>query len=349
MSKISFIVPIYNAEAYLPQCVDSLLAQTHQDFEIILVDDESPDNCPEICDTYAEKDTRVKVIHQKNGGVCEARNAGIRCATGDWIYFVDSDDWLENNAGELMLKTAQETGADCVMIAHNEHKNGVMRSCQLFSKPLTLDKPEEIIELQKYTIYPSVSRLPYTGTRSGYAALWSKFVKAGIIQENGVFFNSNTKGLFEDGLFSLQVLDHVTKMVYIQTPLYNYRIQEASLIHGYRKNGDDLLKSSFQELENYLRTTKKWDAFAQAYYIRAVAFFAGFLSRYLFHPDNESKTGFKEMKKLLKSEPFCTSFQKVNRNLLESKHKIVYYCVKCRLYICLKLYAWLSLHWKKMK
>ena len=92
MPKISFLVPVYNVEKYIDQCITSILNQTFRDFELILVDDGSPDNCPSICDKYAERDARVKVIHKRNAGVSEARNSGIEAPTGELAYFVDSDD-----------------------------------------------------------------------------------------------------------------------------------------------------------------------------------------------------------------------------------------------------------------
>lgn len=97
--KISVIIPVYNVEPYLHQCVDSVLSQTYKNIEVILVDDGSPDNCPAICDQYAEADARVKVIHQKNGGLSAARNAGVQCASGDYITFLDSDDFWGNSEG----------------------------------------------------------------------------------------------------------------------------------------------------------------------------------------------------------------------------------------------------------
>ena len=92
---ISVIVPIYKVEPYLHRCVDSILAQTYQNIEVILVDDGSPDSCPEICDEYAAQDERIKVIHKANGGLSSARNAGLDAASGDWVSFIDSDDWIE--------------------------------------------------------------------------------------------------------------------------------------------------------------------------------------------------------------------------------------------------------------
>ncbi len=109
---ISVIVPIYNVAAYLPRCVDSILAQTYKNLEIILVDDGSTDNCLEICQQYAQKDNRIKVIHQENKGVSAARNAGLDNMHGDFVAFVDPDDWLAENAYEILIDLHQKTGAD---------------------------------------------------------------------------------------------------------------------------------------------------------------------------------------------------------------------------------------------
>ena len=103
MPGISVIVPVYMVEKYIHRCVDSILAQTCTDFELILVDDGSPDNCGAICDAYAEKDKRIVVIHQKNGGLSSARNAGLRRATGSFIAFVDSDDCIHQEMLEVLI------------------------------------------------------------------------------------------------------------------------------------------------------------------------------------------------------------------------------------------------------
>ena len=112
MSVVSIIVPIYRAEKYLNKCVQSIVDQTYKNLEIILVDDGSPDNCPAICDAWAKKDSRIRVIHQRNGGFSAARNAGLDAATGTYIQFVDSDDWIEPNMVEALVIYAQQTHAD---------------------------------------------------------------------------------------------------------------------------------------------------------------------------------------------------------------------------------------------
>lgn len=116
---ISVVVPVYKVEAYLHRCVDSILAQTYKHLEVILVDDGSPDSCGEICDSYLEKDSRIKVIHQKNGGLSAARNAGLEIASGQYILFIDSDDWIKPELCENVLKEAVLHDADIVVFGYS--------------------------------------------------------------------------------------------------------------------------------------------------------------------------------------------------------------------------------------
>ena len=115
MSTVSIIVPVYKVEDYIRECLDSILAQTYPDFELILVDDGSPDDCGRICDDYAKGDNRIKVVHKVNGGISSARNAGLEVAKGEWIMHVDGDDWIEPDMIESLIEAAQITGADMVI------------------------------------------------------------------------------------------------------------------------------------------------------------------------------------------------------------------------------------------
>ena len=115
MPKISIIVPVYNVEEYIHRCIDSILAQTFTDFELILVNDGSPDQCGKICDEYAENDSRIKVIHKKNGGLSDARNAGLEIAQGEYIGFVDSDDYIEHDMYEKLIEACKEDNSQLAM------------------------------------------------------------------------------------------------------------------------------------------------------------------------------------------------------------------------------------------
>ena len=118
MKTFSVIVPIYGIEAYLCQCVDSLLEQSYENFELILVDDGSPDRCPEICDSYARKDQRIRVIHKPNGGLVSARQAGIEVATGEYVVNVDGDDWVSPRMLEEFALRIAQSNADIIMVSH---------------------------------------------------------------------------------------------------------------------------------------------------------------------------------------------------------------------------------------
>ena len=114
MPLISVIVPIYNVEKYLDRCVDSIINQTYKNLEIILVDDGSPDNCPQMCDDYAKKDSRIKVVHKENGGLSDARNVGMEVATGEYVSFIDSDDYISLDFYETLLETIVDNDSDIV-------------------------------------------------------------------------------------------------------------------------------------------------------------------------------------------------------------------------------------------
>lgn len=143
MPKISIIVPIYKAEAYLHKCIDSILSQTFTDYEIILIDDGSPDNSGQICDNYANKDSRIKVIHKKNGGVSKARQSGLDNARGEYLIHVDPDDWIETTMLEELYSKAIETDADMVFCDYYENQGETQK--YVTQKP-TKETPECVLE-----------------------------------------------------------------------------------------------------------------------------------------------------------------------------------------------------------
>ena len=120
MPLVSVVVPIYNVELYLKECVDSILSQTYKNIEVILVDDESPDLCGKICDDYVAMDGRIKVVHKKNGGLSDARNAGMKVATGDLITFVDSDDYISKDFVKILFEAMSENNSDIAIAKYEE-------------------------------------------------------------------------------------------------------------------------------------------------------------------------------------------------------------------------------------
>lgn len=140
MPKISVIVPVYNVEKYLGRCIDSILNQTFRDFELILVDDGSPDKCGEICDDYAKKDDRIKVIHKKNGGLSDSRNVGIDIARGECISFIDSDDWIHADFLNTLYSNMKEDNVDIAVVGFHKEWDNKKEQSIVFEKKVYFDK-----------------------------------------------------------------------------------------------------------------------------------------------------------------------------------------------------------------
>lgn len=167
---VSVIVAVYNIEEYLPRCVDSILAQTYEKLEIILVDDGSTDKSGRICDEYAEKDSRIQVIHKKNGGLSDARNAGMDIATGEYIGFVDGDDWIDRDMYRAMYEACEKENAQIAACRYKQiTKSGVIDASTGNSVSLSKIEALEIYICgdERYLIYNSV---------------WSKLFSAELIQ-----------------------------------------------------------------------------------------------------------------------------------------------------------------------
>lgn len=206
--KVSIIVPIYNVEKSLYRCVDSILKQTLKDIEIILVDDGSSDKCPEICDKYQLIDERVKVIHKNNGGVSSARNAGLQIATGDYVGFVDSDDWIEEDMYEILLYLANKYEAQMV-------------SCKFIDEVENeINNNERIVETEEECIYSGeklYSAILNSKLMGGYAC--NKIFRRNMIE----YYFDEELSQCEDHLFSVKYLSNVRCAVYTNRGLYHYQ------------------------------------------------------------------------------------------------------------------------------
>lgn len=235
---ISVIIPIYNVEKYLAKCIESVLGQTYKNLEIILIDDGSPDNCGKICDKYAYSDRRIRVIHKQNGGVSSARNAGLDIATGEWIYFLDPDDWIEIDTMEKVLKKATETKADmCFFDYENAFEDN-----SVFVSTLHSDK----------TLFTNMKDYGALCTYSQAASVWSYIVKAPLILDNIRFDENLYRG--EDVVFNFQLYGHIKSFSYLKTVLYHRRIRTESAMAIIR---DDYPKTVYDRYNLMVNTVKK--------------------------------------------------------------------------------------------
>lgn len=210
--KISVIVPVYKVEKYLPKCLDSIINQTYKNLEIILVDDGSPDNSGKICDEYAEKDSRIKVFHKKNGGLASARNAGIAVMTGDYVTFIDSDDYIKENMIERMAELRNKENADVVQISFEREESEFDKQCSYDACPSIIVGKENIKNYALDRIYRPEA--------------CGKLYKTLLLEK--IRFDEKIK-YAEDLEFGLRFYKNVKKALICDEKLYFYRQNNNSL------------------------------------------------------------------------------------------------------------------------
>ena len=287
---ISIIVPIYKVEKYINQCLDSICGQTYKNLEIILVDDGSPDNCGKICDEYAQKDSRIKVIHKENGGLSSARNAGLDVIKGEYISFIDSDDFIENNFIEKLYNLCIDNDVDIAECNYLQFENEIEKT-----------KNKDKVEI--FTSYEMQNRMySVYGTRT--TVVWNKLYKNYIYKELR-FPNGKIN---EDEFCTYKAFYNCKKKIAVTNEnLYYYRYNSESIM-GKKFNSKrfDVIDAyeerktfykKHNEIELYKKTLKS--------YINTLRYYYELTSRdiekpkkYLVMLHNISKENYKELKKL---------------------------------------------------
>ena len=216
---VSIIVPVYNSEKYLHRCIESIINQTYKNIEIILINDGSVDDSGKICDAYALSDKRIRVIHAENSGPAAARNVGIENSKGSFIFFVDSDDFIEADILCLLIKNYRRHDADIIIGDFNKIRNGSPEGRHketLFNSKLLIK--QDIVEYARcYLKRPNKFLL--------FAYSWGKLFRASIIKDNSISFDTNLH-TFEDVAFNYDYLKHTSTVFYVEEALYNHLIQD---------------------------------------------------------------------------------------------------------------------------
>lgn len=326
MPKVSVIVPCYKVEKYLPECIDSIVSQTLEDIEIILIDDGSPDLSGLICDQAAEKDIRIKVIHKDNGGVSAARNDGLEIAEGKYVIFIDSDDYMTTDALQVLYTRAEEVRADVVVgdiyRAYNEEK----RYVHFYEKEFTTSDRAEIDKLIQADFYNQYCPYPYNNTPAfGYGGPWNKLIRREMISLNDIKFDVRVQGLFDDIIFSAYVLACANTVTYISVPVYVYRVLTNSITRTYKRNLLEINSAIFNSWDEFLEKFDKKHIYTEAYYANVIRRFDDCLNRYFFSKENNKsfKEIANELSRLMCSEPYKSVPRHVNFSKLTTRHKML--------------------------
>lgn len=242
--KISFIIPVFNAQSFLRKCIDSIIFQDYKNIELILVNDGSTDSSGVICDDYAKNFSFVKVIHKENGGVATARNRGLKECSGDYIFFVDNDDWINSSEIVNLVEKIKDSKADLLInryyiVDNNKISlgNGFIKSSLVNNK-----KPEEVL---KY----------FRKNRVNLMAPWEYVVKRSVILENNIFFNPSQNGL-DDSVFSATLFCSCESFTIGENPLYYWRQSNGSQGRNHKKG--DFIEKTFSTLNDFMFFAKKF-------------------------------------------------------------------------------------------
>lgn len=252
---LSVIVPVYNVEPYIRQCLDSLVNQTYQDIEIIVIDDGSSDNCGAICDEYAAKYPKLRVIHQKNAGVQAARNHGIAESQGEWIAFVDSDDWLDTDFYARMFEALGGRKPD-IFIAGGAIKEypSYQTFRQFWDADFDTTNQKELDKLLSSVVVP-FSAKSKAGRKDFYAANlavpWDKFYRSDFLKKSGVLFDPN-QVIHDDLLFNWRVFPYAKRIAGCAAIGYHFRQRPVSISRGFKANVPEMayrcLEQSYDNL-----------------------------------------------------------------------------------------------------
>lgn len=297
MDKISVIIPVYNVEPYIRQCLDSIVNQTYQNLEIIIIDDGSPDQCGEICDEYAEDDGRIQIIHKGNEGLCAARNDGIKAATGDWITFVDSDDWLDVDYYERMADALTNSEAD-ILCSQGCIIETSQRSAELhtFEEPGEIKKGNDINTLLCKILVPR----HMAGFTISAGTVWDKFFRTSFVHSMDLLFDTNARA-WEDLWFSLQAFPKAKRVSVVMQVGYHYRMVQNSITKAFNENRPHINYDFIDKIHGLFGSVED-DSIAEAINARAIILMQHSLRFCFFHPSNTKSwkdiaTDVKEMKK----------------------------------------------------
>lgn len=232
---VSVVVPVYNVEPYLDRCVTSIVNQTYTNLEIILVDDGSPDNCPQMCDEWAEKDARIRVIHKENSGVSDARNVGIAHATGEVLAFVDSDDYIDENMYELLVSALQRTDAEMACCGRYNGKNGE-------------ETPEYCLKGE--TVFPSEEALRELVLKGSISvSVCDKVFRRKQFDE----IRFPEKEICEDLLALPRLIGGTCAVVHVGIPLYHYCQEGISITRSSYSPQKRIILQHLDNIESYLK------------------------------------------------------------------------------------------------
>ena len=322
---ISIIVPVYNVEKYLAECLDSLINQTYQYIEIICVNDGSVDNSKSILEEYASKDYRIKIINQNNQGLSAARNTGMREASGKYIMFVDSDDWIDLCTCKEAVISAEKNHADLVFWSYTREYSGVSKDKLLFWENGTVfDDIQVKNQLHRRLAGLLGEELKYPDYANAIETAWGKLYLAAELMENKIQFVSTEEIGTEDALFNLYALGHVKKAVYLRKCFNHYRKDnDTSLTSKYKKDLYVQWQYLFDLMNEYIKVNNLSNEYEVASNNRIALSLLG-LGLNILASDFSDKVKIQLIKKIIKSDRYREAYKSLEFKYFPLHWKMFY-------------------------
>ena len=322
--EISIIIPVYNVERFLERCMQSVLNQTLKDIEIILVDDQSPDNCPLLCDEYAKNDARVKVVHKQNGGLGLARNSGLDVACGEYVAFLDSDDYVEPETYQIAYERAVADDLDVCYFRHCRFFADGKRVVRHYEEEKFMSR-ERVLEY----MLELIGSTPDEKKQNPYhVSSCMAIFRRSMIEENHIRFVSERVIASEDVIFDLNLLPHAERIVLLPNVLYNYYVNEQSISRTYDAQKLERFMRLLEEIPKYLDKYFPKEVWMEHYYGHLVKVF-----KIILRYESQSSLSIFKKRKCIKSRIKSP----VLGNLLTWKN-ILRYPLRDKVYLgCMKL------------
>ena len=329
---ISIIIPIYNAEAYLEKCLDSIVSQTYPDLEIICVDDGSTDHSADILKAYQKEDSRFSVIsHPTNKGISASRNEALRLAKGDWVMFVDSDDWIAPDNCQKALETAIMQRADAVMWCYTREFE-TQSLPKIFETEERIWEDKEVRQLQRRMFGPYREELARPDLLDAWGTIWGKLYSRRVINDDVpiTFVDTNVVGTAEDVVFNIDYLDKARKVVYAPQPWYHYRKVMGSYSTTHRADligkWDKLYDEMQRRINKYLLGTEYEEALQNR-----IAFGVLGLSIIALRGDGSWSEKYHELKTILHRDRQRHALKRLRLSYLAPHWKVYYFAAKHRI------------------
>ncbi|NLG02826.1 MAG: glycosyltransferase [Clostridia bacterium] len=340
--KVSVIVPVYQVEeTYLRQCIESVLKQTLSSIELILVDDGSTDASAVIIEEYRKNDDRVITLHQKNQGVSAARNNGLRIARGEWVTFVDSDDYIAHDNCQCVYERAMEDQLDVLLWGSYKCYGEENKRYMPYTEDIRLFSEKQKEQLQLKTMVGNLSIYEAPSSQFGSGSACSKLYRRSFLTEHQLYYPEQIKRA-EDVNFNIRVFDAAKRIGYLNQHFYYYRQLSSSATYVYREHGIDVFTSALMGLKQFISETNKPELFWQVFYMRCIFFFLESMDMDYLHKDNKQSVNqkIKAMKQTIMEEPYADAVKKIDSTQMSFFKKIPVYLLKHnQMWLLMKFYS----------